>query len=158
MSQDTSRPEDLEYLRRMYEASMMAAPRGVLPEAPPDDPLIGRAIPNYTFSDPTIKISKRKSIVDILDSLDKQCAPVVAEKPLPEPLTKEQVLEKIQEIARSHKITLSVSPKGALAVHGLNRTLPVTLYRDEWEVIFQYVDQMRGFMKAHAGELKIRLG
>lgn len=157
MSQDTSRPEDLEYLRRMYEASMMAAPRGVLPEAPPDDPLFGREIPNYTLANPTLKISKRKSIVDILDALDKQDQPV-AEKPLPAPLTKEQVLEKIQEIARSHKISLSVSPKGALAVHGLNRTLPVTLYRDEWEVIFQYADQMRGFMKAHAGELKIRLG
>lgn len=58
--------------------------------------------------------------------------------------------------ATKQRITLKVAPKtGALMVLGLNR-FPVTLYREQWEVIMGMSAEIKAFITAHASELKVR--
>jgi hypothetical protein len=46
-----------------------------------------------------------------------------------------------------------VSPKGAMSLYGLQR-MPVTLYAEQWERLLEIADEIRAFLKQHAGELK----
>jgi hypothetical protein len=50
------------------------------------------------------------------------------------------------------KLTVKVSQKGAVSVYGLQR-FPVTLYREQWERIFDEAETMRAWMAANASEL-----
>ena len=51
------------------------------------------------------------------------------------------------------QMSLKVSEKGALSVYGLGR-FPVTLYREQWEKLLGFADEIRNFIQAHDGELK----
>lgn len=93
------------------------------------------------------------NVLDELEKLAKTRKGAGMKLPEPEPapmpeLTREQVLEQIQD--RRGRIALSVSPKGCLAVTLPNRKLPVSLYRDEWQLIFSYLTEMQGFMRANS--------
>lgn len=46
-----------------------------------------------------------------------------------------------------------VSEKGAVSVYGLQR-MPVTLYMEQWERLFEFGDQIQQFIKDNAGSLK----
>jgi hypothetical protein len=46
-----------------------------------------------------------------------------------------------------------VSQKGALSVYGLQR-FPVTLYVEQWEQLFGFVDEIREFASDHRDELR----
>lgn len=47
---------------------------------------------------------------------------------------------------------IQVSEKGALAVYGLGR-FPVTLYRDQWEILLDSSDLIRNAISANAAQL-----
>ena len=52
-------------------------------------------------------------------------------------------------------VTWKVSEKGALSVYGLGR-FPVTLYKSQWEQIFDKVDEIKLFMKENESKLAIK--
>lgn len=49
-------------------------------------------------------------------------------------------------------ITFRVSEKGAVSVYGLGR-FPVTLYRTQWESLFNSVDAIKAFIRANESKL-----
>jgi hypothetical protein len=50
-------------------------------------------------------------------------------------------------------ITLKVSEKGSVSVYGLGR-FPLTLYKEQWERVFDMADDIRTFMKENDAKLK----
>jgi hypothetical protein len=52
---------------------------------------------------------------------------------------------------------LQVSEKGGVSLYGLRR-FPVTFYKEEWERILGMSEEIRAFLRDHAGELKVRGG
>jgi hypothetical protein len=44
------------------------------------------------------------------------------------------------------QLRLKVSEKGALSVYGLGR-FPVTLYKEQWRRLLDYVDEIKAFLK-----------
>jgi hypothetical protein len=53
----------------------------------------------------------------------------------------------------SRAISMKVSEKGGLSVYGLGR-FPVTLYQEQWLKLLEMADDIRGFIRDHAPELK----
>ena len=51
------------------------------------------------------------------------------------------------------KMTLKVSPKGALSVYGLGR-FPVTLYKEQWRRILGMAPEIEAFILENEGLLK----
>ena len=54
---------------------------------------------------------------------------------------------------RSSSVSMKVSEKGAVSVYGLGR-FPVTLYREQWDKLLGFADEIRNFIQAHDSELK----
>lgn len=52
-------------------------------------------------------------------------------------------------------VSLRVSEKGGVSVYGLGR-FPVTLYQEQWLKLLDLGDDIRGFIREHAGELKAK--
>jgi hypothetical protein len=52
-------------------------------------------------------------------------------------------------------ITFKVSEKGGVSAYGLGR-FPVTLYYEQWIRLLDRVDQLRSFLEANKGALKLR--
>ena len=52
-------------------------------------------------------------------------------------------------------LSFKVSQKGAVSVYGLGR-FPVTLYKEQWEKLFERVDDLKGFIQENAGQLKVK--
>ena len=52
-------------------------------------------------------------------------------------------------------VFFKVSPKGGVSFYGLGR-FPVTLYYEQWMKLLGRVDQLKGFLEANKGELKLR--
>ncbi len=52
---------------------------------------------------------------------------------------------------------LQVSEKGGASLYGIRR-FPVTFYKEEWERILGMADEIRAFLRDHAGELKTKAG
>jgi hypothetical protein len=74
-------------------------------------------------------------------------------------LTEEQAAKLIEEqsanavkAATKKKLTLKVSPKGAVQLDGLRR-FPVTLYRDEWEQVLDISTEIKTFIAANKHRL-----
>jgi len=59
------------------------------------------------------------------------------------------LLAKLEEANKPKAITLKVSEKGALSVYGLGR-FPVTLYRSQWERLFNCRQQIAAFISDNA--------
>lgn len=57
--------------------------------------------------------------------------------------------------ARQGKLTLKISDKGALSVYGMGRW-PVTLYRGQWERLFDNAAQIKAFIEANADSLSVK--
>ncbi len=56
--------------------------------------------------------------------------------------------------ARSGKgVSMKVSEKGGVSVYGLGR-FPVTLYQEQWLKLLDLSEDIRAFIKEHAGALK----
>lgn len=65
------------------------------------------------------------------------------------------LLAKLEEASKPKALTCKVSEKGALSVYGLGR-FPVTLYRGQWERLFNARQQIADFIKANATLLSIK--
>ena len=50
-------------------------------------------------------------------------------------------------------LSMKVSQKGALSVHGLGR-FPVTLYKEQWTRLLDAADDIRAFLKDNDAQLK----
>jgi len=50
------------------------------------------------------------------------------------------------------RFKLKVSEKGGVSLYGLGR-FPVTLYREQWEFLFEHVDDVKKFLKDNADKL-----
>jgi hypothetical protein len=51
------------------------------------------------------------------------------------------------------QLSLKVSEKGAVSVYGLGR-FPVTLYREQWEKLLGFGDEIRRFIEQNDADLK----
>jgi cytosine/adenosine deaminase-related metal-dependent hydrolase len=58
---------------------------------------------------------------------------------------------------KEYGLNLKVSAKGAVSLYGLGR-FPVTLYKEQWEKVLDFADDIRKFMDTHASELKTKQG
>lgn len=61
--------------------------------------------------------------------------------------TKKVLMPREKKVAK-----IQVSEKGALAVYGLGR-FPVTLYRDQWEILLDSADLIRNAITANSAQL-----
>ncbi len=52
-------------------------------------------------------------------------------------------------------VTFKVSAKGGLSLYGLGR-YPVTLYYEQWIKLLERAEQLRGFLEANKGAMKLR--
>jgi len=59
------------------------------------------------------------------------------------------------KVQRGKNLELKVSQKGAVSVYGLNR-FPVTLYKEQWERLLEFQEQIRDFIRDHESELAVR--
>jgi hypothetical protein len=50
---------------------------------------------------------------------------------------------------------LKVSQKGAVSLYGLGR-FPVTLYKEQWEKVFEYIDEMKEFIQKNSDQLSTK--
>ena len=64
-----------------------------------------------------------------------------------------ELTEALKKPSSRGQMSLKVSEKGGLSVYGLGR-FPVTLYREQWDKLLGYGDQIREFIKANDGALK----
>ena len=56
---------------------------------------------------------------------------------------------------KSTRIYLKVSQKGALSLYGMGR-FPVTLYKEQWEKVLDFSDEIKTFIKENDSELKAK--
>jgi hypothetical protein len=52
-------------------------------------------------------------------------------------------------------LTYRVSQRGAVSVYGLMR-FPVTLYQNQWELLFQHEKELKQFIKDNQGKLAVK--
>jgi hypothetical protein len=57
--------------------------------------------------------------------------------------------------AKAGTLAVRVSAKGAVSIYGLGR-FPVTLYQEQWSRLLAHGDEIKGFIKAHSAELKLK--
>ena len=66
-----------------------------------------------------------------------------------------EALRKEKASGFNKELTLKVSQKGAVSLYGLGR-FPVTLYKEQWEKVFPFIDKIKEFIKLNAPELKTK--
>jgi hypothetical protein len=80
--------------------------------------------------------------------------------PMSEP-TYEELKAKLAELEKQVQgkkrsaIEFRVSEKGGVSVYGLGR-FPVTLYYEQWMKLLDQVDQLREFLEANKGAMKLK--
>ncbi len=62
---------------------------------------------------------------------------------------------KKQSPATGGGITFKVSAKGGVSLYGLGR-YPVKLYYEQWIKLLERAEQLRGFIEANKGAMKLR--
>ena len=60
------------------------------------------------------------------------------------------------QAAKRNTLGMKVGEKGGLSVYGLSARFPVTLYRQQWERLIEFVPQIKAFIEVHAAELKVK--
>lgn len=68
--------------------------------------------------------------------------------------------EELEQLRREKKsqergLSLKVSQKGAVSLYGLGR-FPVTLYKEQWEKVLGFTEEIRAFLEEHKDELKTK--
>ncbi len=87
----------------------------------------------------------------ILENLSKQTLPVAKAIVLMSRL--DGIAEaSAKATAGNGRLSCRVSQKGALSVYGLQR-MPVTLYVEQWERLFGFADEIKGFAETQNGSL-----
>jgi hypothetical protein len=59
------------------------------------------------------------------------------------------------EQRKTGQLRLKVSEKGGLSLYGLGR-FPVTLYKEQWQRLLDYAEEIRSFLKDHDSQLKAK--
>lgn len=72
-------------------------------------------------------------------------------------MTKDQLLALVaqMQVAGQRKLTLKVSPKGAVALYGLGQ-FPVTLYKGQWERLLGEIEHIKAFIVANESLLSVK--
>ena len=77
---------------------------------------------------------------------------------MPEP-TYEELKARLAELeakqSRAAVLSFKVSDKGGVSVYGLGR-FPVTLYYGQWINLFDKAQELREFLEANKGKLKLK--
>ncbi len=60
-----------------------------------------------------------------------------------------------EQVDQRKQLRLKVSEKGGLSLYGLGR-FPVTLYKEQWQRLLDYADEIRNFLKENDGQLKAK--
>ena len=84
-------------------------------------------------------------------------------------MTKEEILAKLQagelsveqasqqlatlETPKGGQLYCKVSDKGGVSVYGMGR-FPVTLYREQWDRLLTYAEEIKSFIAANSSKLK----
>ena len=55
----------------------------------------------------------------------------------------------------AQRLYAKVSGKGAVSVYGLQR-MPVTLYGQQWDRLFGFIDELKAFIEANKGKLSVK--
>ncbi len=66
-----------------------------------------------------------------------------------------EMLRREKAMREKGGLTLKVSQKGAVSLYGLGR-YPVTLYKEQWEKVLEFTEQIRIFLEQHKNELKTK--
>ena len=79
---------------------------------------------------------------------------------MPEPTTEELLariaeLEKQTGARRTGRVEFRVGEKGGVSVYGLGR-FPVTLYYEQWLRLLSEAENLRQFLEANKGQLKLK--
>lgn len=76
--------------------------------------------------------------------------------------TKEELMARIAELEKevsakkkTGRVEFKVSEKGGVSVYGLGR-FPVTLYYEQWQRLLSAADDLRAFLEANKGKLKLK--
>lgn len=75
--------------------------------------------------------------------------------------TREELLSRISELEKqagakkSGKLEFKVGEKGGVSVYGLGR-FPVTLYYEQWNRLLDAAEDLRAFLEANKGRLKLK--
>jgi len=59
------------------------------------------------------------------------------------------------EAVKNSKLSMKISEKGALSVYGLGR-FPVTLYKEQWKRLFDYMATIMEFLKVNDSKLRAK--
>lgn len=62
---------------------------------------------------------------------------------------------KVNKKEANRGVSFKVSQKGAVSLYGLGR-FPVTLYKEQWERLFEAAEDLKAFIQEHAAELKTK--
>ncbi len=57
--------------------------------------------------------------------------------------------------AREKQLSLKVSQKGGVSLYGLGR-FPVTLYKEQWDKLLSFTDDIADFIERNKSELKTK--
>ena len=60
-----------------------------------------------------------------------------------------------QSRKRGGALSLKVSQKGAVSLYGMGR-FPVTLYKEQWEKLLGYGEEIKSFIAENSGALKTK--
>ena len=76
--------------------------------------------------------------------------------------TKRELEAEVEELRQQlaiknvdRELTFRVSQRGAVSVYGLMR-FPVTLYKNQWEILLEHQDKLRKFIKDNERKLKVK--
>jgi hypothetical protein len=79
-------------------------------------------------------------------------------------LTKQQMLDMIKQLDEEKKqlkamakktLHCKVGAKGGISVYGFGR-FPVTLYKEQWSRLIEFVPELQAFIAEHEAELKVK--
>lgn len=85
-------------------------------------------------------------------SMDALLAAVAQGKVSPDEASKQ--LAALQK-SKPTRLYAKVSAKGAISVYGLQR-MPVTLYKQQWERLFEFADDVKACIAANADKLSVK--
>lgn len=63
-------------------------------------------------------------------------------------------LEQERSVKQARQLGFKVSAKGGVSVYGLNTQWPVTLYREQWDRLFEAMPRLKAFIEANRSLLK----
>jgi hypothetical protein len=74
-------------------------------------------------------------------------------------LSQDQLIAMVQalqtKVQKNTPNGFRVTPKGGVSVYGLGR-FPITLYKSQWEGLFDKIDALKAFIEANSDKLAVK--